>query len=288
MKLWCFLGMQLWVAAMAWLQSQRIAPSSRKISWMQHSKLSPTIPFQSSTYLNFHRYNVDVQSQKSTRLYFIDRLVRLIMSNVNGWLKEWEDPEKIIEQAVTNMQSDLVRIRQSFAVVTTTQSCFEKQRESLRADTDAWYQTALQKGDEVLAREALHRRKSQKELIDTLSKQITTQADASGKLHSLMRALETKILEAKRQKEALVARARTAKTSLQVHDMLNSLTATASSMGVFARMKDKVDSLETRADITGEMGRIASKSLEDIYKAYDEDSSMDAELVQMRSQLPGR
>jgi phage shock protein A len=282
---------QLWWAAVAYKHSQRIALTQRNVAFAPRPKLFPIAPLPSSTYLSFIRSNVDVQPHKSTRLYVFDRLIRLIMSNINGWLKQLEDPEKIIEQAVTDMQNDLVRVRQSYAEVTATQKRFEKQRDSLRTETDVWYrraQTALQKGDEALAREALHRKNTQKELIDSLSKQIAVQEDASDKLHSSMVTLEAKIIEAKRQKEGLIARARTAKTSLQVHEMLNSLTTTSSSMEAFTRMKDKVDSLETQAEITGEMSGVAVTSLEDKFKAYDEDSIIDAELVQMRNQLPGQ
>lgn len=221
----------------------------------------------------------------------LDRLVRLVASNVNGLLKKMEDPEKIIEQAVTDMQNDLVKIRQSYAEVSATQKRFERQREAAESETDLWYrraQTAMQKGDEALAKEALTRRKTQKEMVDSLSKQIVVQAQASEKLYNSMLTLEEKIVEAKRQKEALIARARTAKTSLQVNEMLNSLTTTSSSMEAFNRMKDKVDSLETQAEIAGEMAGIPNRSLEDKFKGFDGDDDMESELAQLRKQLPGK
>lgn len=224
----------------------------------------------------------------STRLFFIGRFVRVITANINSLLKRLEDPEKIIEQAVADMQTDLTRVRQSFAEVTATLKRFERQRDAAMSEADVWQrraQMAMQKDDEGLAREALNSRNAQRSLVASLEKQIAVQRQASAKLFSSMGALETKIAEAKRQKEALIARARTAKTALQVNDMLSALTTTSSSVEAFTRMKDKVDSLETQADVAGELAGVTDMSLEERFKALDADDAVDAELQQMRRDL---
>lgn len=48
-------------------------------------------------------------------------------------------------------------------------------------------------------------------------------ASAVEKLYSSMLTLDTKISEAKRSKDAFIARARTAKTTVQVNEMLSSM-----------------------------------------------------------------
>jgi phage shock protein A len=227
--------------------------------------------------------------QRSTSLYVFDRLIRLVSSNVNGLIKKLEDPEKVIEQAVEDMQNDLIKVRQSYAEVSATQKRMERQRETALATSEDWYrraQLALQKGDEELAREALARRQTQKEIADGLTKQINIQTQAIDKLYSSMMALEAKIVEAKRQKEALIARARTAKTSLQVNDMLSTLT-TSSSMEAFTRMQDKVDALETQAEIAGEMAGTTTTSMEERFVVLEGSSAVDRELEELRKSLPG-
>ena len=82
---------------------------------------------------------------------------------------------------------------------------------------------ALQNNDEELAREALSRRQAQVEIADNLAKQVSIQTSAVEKLYSSMATLDTKITEAKRQKDAFIARARTAKTTVQVNEMLSSM-----------------------------------------------------------------
>ena len=182
-----------------------------------------------------------------------DRFFRVVKSNINNVLQNLEDPEKVLDQAVNDMQEDLVKVRQSYAEISATQKRLERQKEQADNLAADWYrraQLALEKGDEELAREALSRRQTQVVSSDSIKKQMDTQEVAISKLFSSMQALESKILNAKREKDIMIARARTAKTTMQVNDMLSSMTGTGSnSMEAFDRMKAKVESLETQAEV---------------------------------------
>jgi septum formation topological specificity factor MinE len=57
-----------------------------------------------------------------------DRFMRVAKANLNSILAKVEDPEKVLEQAVEDMQRDLVKVRQSYAEVSATQKRFERQR----------------------------------------------------------------------------------------------------------------------------------------------------------------
>jgi phage shock protein A len=223
-----------------------------------------------------------------------DRFLRVVKSNVNNVLSNLEDPEKVLEQAVNDMQKDLVKIRQSYAEVTATQKRMTKQKEQAEMLSNDWYkraQLALSKGDEELAKEALSRRQSQVEIVTTLNTQMTTQNVAIDKLYSSMTELEEKIVEAKRQKDLFIARARTAKTSVQVNDMLTGLTSgNSNSMEAFERMKNKVENLEAQAEVAGELAATTSgttRSLEDKFKLLEGNSEIDLQLEELKKQLPG-
>jgi phage shock protein A len=93
-------------------------------------------------------YRARMPSNSPTKVYLFDRIVRVITSNVNNLIKSMEDPEKIIEQAVIDMQNDLIKIRQSYAEVSATQKRMEKQLEQAQSAAADWYrraQLALQK-----------------------------------------------------------------------------------------------------------------------------------------------
>jgi phage shock protein A len=222
-----------------------------------------------------------------------DRFFRVVKSNVNSVISSLEDPEKVLEQAVGDMQNDLIKIRQSYAEVSATQKRMERQKEQADAQAQEWYrraQLALQKGDEELAREALSRRQTQVDTADAIGKQLGIQTAALEKLYSSMTQLETKITEAKRQKDLMIARARTAKTSVQVTDMLSNISSGTNSVAAFDRMKEKVESLEVQAEVAGQLAATSSGtsvSLEEKFKALDSGSKVEDELEMLKRQLPG-
>jgi phage shock protein A len=224
-----------------------------------------------------------------------DRFFRVVKSNVNGLLSNLEDPEKVIDQAVNDMQNDLLKIRQSYADVSGAQKRMEKQRDTALTLSAEWYkraQLALSKNDEELAREALSRRQIQIVVIEDLDKTMATQKSAIDKLYTSMTMLDSKILEAQRQKDTFIARARTAKTSVEVNDMLNGLSGAGSnSMEAFERMKVKVESLESQAEVAGELAASSSGStspnMEDRFRQLEGSSKIEEEMEQMRRMLPG-
>ena len=59
-----------------------------------------------------------------------DRFARVVSSNINNVIKSLEDPEKILEQAVNDMQNDLIKIRQSYAEVSATQKRMTNQKDN--------------------------------------------------------------------------------------------------------------------------------------------------------------
>lgn len=170
-------------------------------------------------------------STSSLKMNLADRFFRVVKANVNGLLGSLEDPEKILEQAVNDMQNDLVKVRQSYAEISASQKRMESQKNQAQSMADEWYkraQLALSKSDDELAREALSRRQVQTTIVEDLNKSLTAQSGAIERLYTSMTQLDAKILDAKRQKDIVIARARTAKTSVEVNDMLNSLSGSGS------------------------------------------------------------
>jgi len=233
-----------------------------------------------------HRGDFRVQT-RTLHMNMFDRFARVIKSNVNQALNKMEDPEKVLDQAVVDMQNDLVKIRQSYAEIFATQKRSQKQRDEADSAAVDWYrraQLALEKGDEDLAKEALTRRQIQVEVRDGLESTIEKQAVAIDKLYNSMTALDNKITDAKRQKDAMVARARTAKANTQVTDLLNAV-GDNNSMEAFDRMKVKVETMEAKAEVAGELAASSSgssASLEDRFKELESGDVVSEELEKMK------
>jgi phage shock protein A len=217
-----------------------------------------------------------------------DRFFRVLRANVNKAVSSMEDPEKILDQTVADMQGDVIKVRQAYAEVSAGLKRLERQSEQAATTSAEWKkraQLALQKGEEGLAREALTRKKAADDSVASLSSQTNVMRANTEKLYSSMQALESKIQEARSKKDEFIARARTAATSQKVNDMLGNVSGSGA-LEAFERMKTKVEELEVKADVSRDMmiGGAADASLEGKFKALESDS-VDDELAKLKSSL---
>jgi phage shock protein A len=215
-----------------------------------------------------------------------DRVSRVVRSNLNAAVSAAEDPEKILEQALIDMQEDLVQLRQAVAGAIASQKRMQQQYNQSQSEANNWQQRAqlaLQKGDENLAREALNRKKVQADTATSLKTQLDQQTTQVDSLKRNLIALEGKISEAKTKKDMLRARASAAKANEQLQGTMGRL-GTGSAMGAFERMEDKVLQMEARSQAAAEL---AGADLESQFAQLESGTDVDDELAAMKAQLLG-
>ena len=215
---------------------------------------------------------------------FIKRILRIIRANINSLIGSAEDPEKILQQAVIEMQENLVRLRQGVAQAIAAQKRTERQAQAAKSTSEEWYRRAglaLQQGNEVLAREALTKRKAYQETSTALFSQIEQQNDVVARLKKDMRSLELKIGEAKTKKDMYIARARSAEASVRLQDMLDTSSPT-SSLNAFERMEDKVLQIEAQSEAMVQLG---TDDLQKQFESLEAGGDIDSELAAMKGQM---
>lgn len=214
-----------------------------------------------------------------------ERVVRVAKSYANALVSSVEDPEKVLDQAVEDMQNDLIRLRQGAAEVTASEKRMQAKYEQAQKTADEWYrraELALSKNDEDLAREALTRRKAFQENADMLVSQLEQQAKAVETIVSNMRTLETKLADAKMKKDTLKARAQSAKSARAINDMVGGMS-TGSALSAFEKMEEKVMSLEAEA----EAATLLVGGTDDIESKFKqlEGGNVDDDLAAMKAKL---
>ena len=217
---------------------------------------------------------------------FFDRLSRLVRANANAAIGGMEDPSKILDQSVADMQEDLVKLRQAVAMAIASQKRLRNQAEQASSQAKTWYERAelaLKKGEEDLAREALTRRKTFQETATSLNAQVQGQDGQVETLKKSLVALEGKIAQAKTKKDMLKARAEAAKAQQQLQSAVGNL-GTNTAMDAFERMEEKVESLEATGQAAAEL---AGADLESQFAALESGDDIDDELAALRVQLKG-
>jgi len=213
-----------------------------------------------------------------------DRISRLFRANVNDLVSKAEDPEKILEQAVIDMQEDLVKLRQAVARVIAEQKRSEQQYNQNQEEANKWQQRAqlaLSKGDETLARDALVRKKTHTDTAAIFKTQLEQQTTQVETLKRSLVSLESKIQEAKTKKTMLQARSQAAKATEQLQNTLGNMS-TGSTTSAFERMENKVLQAEARSQAAGEL---AGTNLELQFAQLEGAGEVDYELAQMKAAL---
>ena len=215
---------------------------------------------------------------------FFDRLSRLLRSNLNDLVGRAEDPAKILDQSVADMQSDLIKLRQAVASAIASQKRIENQAQQAESQAKTWYERAtlaLKTGEEELAKEALSRRKTYQETATALNSQLSTQAGQVENLKKNLLSLEGKIAEARTKKDMLKARAQAAQAQAQLQGAVGGLN-TDSAMAAFDRMEEKVLSLEARGQAAAEL---AGADLDSRFQALEAGGDVDQELAALKASL---
>ncbi len=183
------------------------------------------------------------------------RLAQLIKSNINDLISKSEDPEKMLNQVVLDMNNQLVEAKKQVAASIADEKRLAKQAEQELANSAEWERRAmmaLRAGNEELAKEALNRKKEHDTLAQTFKDQWQKQKDAVERLKQALRMLNDKIEEAKRKKNVLIARKKRAEAQRAIQETMSGLKD-QSAFETFDRMAQKIDQIEAEAEAGEEL-----------------------------------
>lgn len=217
-----------------------------------------------------------------------DRVSRIIRANINALVSSAEDPEKILNQTIQDMAEDHFQMRQAVAQAIASQKRMERQYEQALQSVNEWQrraELALRNNNEALAREALVRKKTFAETAQSIKRQLDEQTKQVEILKTNMTKLESKISEAKAKKDMLIARARAAKASQQINEVIGRVNTT-SALSAFERMEEKVNSLEAQSAAVAEL---AVDNLESQFAALEAGGAdVDHELLMLKAAMQGQ
>ena len=110
----------------------------------------------------------------------IDRMSRLVRANVNDLLDQAEDPEKMIDQIMRDMESNIADARKQVAAMIAQEKELEYDRDETQKLTAAWgdkAKRAVEAGKDDLAREALRRQKDYSDNSALYEQQLVAQEE---------------------------------------------------------------------------------------------------------------
>jgi len=186
----------------------------------------------------------------------LERISSLIKANINEMLDKAEDPEKMLNQLIRDMEDGHREAREQVINAMADQKRLEKKylaNLNLAKEWEHKAEVAVQSSDEDAARKALKRAQDYEELSNDLKLALDKQENSVADLRVQLVALQAKIEEAKQKRGVLVARHRRLQAEQKIRESASGLKVTDEAFAAFQRMEERIELEEMRMDAATEL-----------------------------------
>lgn len=158
----------------------------------------------------------------------IDRIKGLAKANINSIIDRAEDPEKMTNQIIRDLQSAITEARNQTVTMIAQQKVLASELTRAQGEIDrhaALAQRAVLGGRDDLAKEALTRKKSAESELGQIRRQYDLQLNAVESLKKNLSAVERQYRDAEARRDAIIARARRAEVMGQAAKVVAKVSA---------------------------------------------------------------
>lgn len=216
------------------------------------------------------------------------RMKTLLKANVNDLASKAENPERVLNQLILDMEDQLREAKLQVRDAIADQKRLEKQIEASLATSKEWERKAMiavEAGEDDLARAALGRKQEADEQAAEYKRSHERQQEAVTQLKEALRGLSTKIDGARRKKDLLLARAKKAELTQQMASASGVGTDT-SAFDSFERQAGKIDNLEAEVAASAEIdSTFKSVELEAKFESLEGAHGADDALAELKRKM---
>jgi len=216
----------------------------------------------------------------------LERVSTLIRANLNDLIDKAEDPEKMIKQVIQDMQNQLMQVKTQVAIAIADQHVLEKKQKENGEKEAEWIrkaELAVDKKQDDLARAALERSMSFKQMAESFNSLMADQRTEVDNLKSALHKLEQKLAEAQSKSEMLIAQHRRSRALAKASDAQIAI-GDKSKTATFDRMQNKVRRAEAVSQAKAEM---VSDNIDDKLAALEKQDEIEKLLKEIKSRRAG-
>lgn len=223
----------------------------------------------------------------------ISRFKDIMSANINALLDKAEDPEKMIDQYLRDMESDLGKVKAETAAVMAEETRCKRQLDECTAEMNKYQQyaeKAVLAGNDEDAKQFL----AKKAQLATQQANLQQAYDVASANATKMRQMHDKlckdISELNSRKDSIKAKIAAAKTQEKINKLGASVEGVKGSMSAFDRMEAKADNMLDKANAMADLNSSAEdNSLDDLAAKYDSTSAsapaVDDELAALKAKM---
>lgn len=220
------------------------------------------------------------------------RFKDIMAANVNALLDKAEDPEKMIDQYLRNLESDFAKVKAETASIMAEEKSAKRKLDECDAEIarmGEYAKKAVAAGNDNDARQFLTKKNELTQKREVLAKNYELAQANSVKMRQMHDKLESDISEMKSKRDMLKAKVRVAETQKKINEMGAGIESAGNNAAAFERMEEKVNKMLEEADAIGELNKSASgNDIDDLASKYDAagvGSDVDDELAKLKAEM---
>jgi phage shock protein A len=217
-----------------------------------------------------------------------ERFSTMIRSNLNDLISRAENPEKMLNQLILDMKTQLAKAKQEAAAAIADEKKLQADAEVLRKQAEDWERRAMlavQEGRDDLAKQALLRYNESLQGAQQLHETWVKHKADTEHLKLQLRQLHDKIEEARRKKNILVARAKRAEAQQRIQETMAGMSD-KSAFESFDRMAEKIEAIERKAIAAAELQQeFQGDDLLQQFKQLEYKGSSDQQLLDLKAKM---
>ena len=219
----------------------------------------------------------------------LSRFKDIMSANINALLDKVEDPEKMIDQCLRNMNDDLVKVKQETASVMAQEKACKRQLDECQAEMDkmqSYAVKALTAGNDEDAKRFLAEKAKLSAKLTDLQANYAVAHDNSQKMKDMHDKLSSDIKELEMRKETIKGKLAVAKAQEKVNKMTSNVASANNSISSFERYEQLANKKLDKAQAMAELNANSpSNSIKDLTSKYVNDPNVDAELLALKASL---
>lgn len=203
----------------------------------------------------------------------LKRFKDIMASNINALLDKAEDPEKMIDQYLRDIQEDLRKVKSETATVMAEEQRCKRQLDECDAEIakmQNYAEKALLAGNEADAMKFLEKKNQLIQKQVPLQQSYDAAAANSAKMKQLHDKLTKDVQDLNNRRDAIKAKVQVAKTQEKMNKMVGSIGDSSASLAAFDRMEAKANSMLDKANAMSELNSMGGDSIDDLASKYDE------------------
>ena len=203
----------------------------------------------------------------------LKRFKDIMSSNINALLDKAEDPEKMIDQYMRDLQEDLRKVKSETATVMAEEQRCKRQLDECDAEIakmQNYAEKALLAGNEADAMKFLEKKNQLIQKQVPLQQAYDAAAANSAKMKQLHDKLTKDVQDLNNRRDAIKAKVQVAKTQEKMNKMVGSIGDSSASLAAFDRMEAKANSMLDKANAMSELNSMGGDSIDDLASKYDE------------------